>query len=162
MACTLAPAITPLCAIGVAIAIALAQLWPGPAWIVRREAQRHGRHVPGDVADVVRPAAALLLVGHRLAPAQLSNLGREPDLRHLQLSLQRLGQRDVGVGPLRQPDRGDVLVHRLGQRAIHVRRPRRSEHARLTVVSVIIAAPLAMLSPISHMRLMPSYDVSRK
>src|SRR5579863_91003 len=29
MACALAPAMTPLCAIGVAIEIALAQLWPG-------------------------------------------------------------------------------------------------------------------------------------
>ena len=29
--CTLAAAVTPLCAIGVAIAIAFAQLWPGPA-----------------------------------------------------------------------------------------------------------------------------------
>jgi hypothetical protein len=31
IACTLAPAVTPLCAIGVAIEIAFAQLWPGPA-----------------------------------------------------------------------------------------------------------------------------------
>src|ERR1700730_17984607 len=30
MACALAPAITPLWAIGVAMVIALAQLWPGP------------------------------------------------------------------------------------------------------------------------------------
>ena len=29
IACTFAPATTPLCAIGVAIAIAFAQLWPG-------------------------------------------------------------------------------------------------------------------------------------
>ena len=29
IACTFAPAVTPLCAIGVAIAIAFAQLWPG-------------------------------------------------------------------------------------------------------------------------------------
>src|SRR5947199_10821231 len=33
MACTFAPAITPLCAIGVAIEIAFAQLWPGPPGI---------------------------------------------------------------------------------------------------------------------------------
>ena len=33
MACTFAPATTPLCAIGVAIEIPLAQLWPGPPGI---------------------------------------------------------------------------------------------------------------------------------
>ena len=32
----------------------------------------------------------------------------------------------------------------------------------VTVVSVIIAAPCAILSPISHMRLISGYDVSRK
>ncbi len=55
---TLAPASTPLWAMGVAMAMAFAQLCPGPAGNVRRVAQRDGRHVPRDVADVVGAAAA--------------------------------------------------------------------------------------------------------
>ena len=57
MACTLAPATTPLCAMGVAIEIPLAQLWPGPPGILDGIAQRYGRHIPRDVADIVRSAA---------------------------------------------------------------------------------------------------------
>ena len=37
IACTLAPAVAPLCAIGVAIEIAFAQLWPGKPGNVRRD-----------------------------------------------------------------------------------------------------------------------------
>ena len=131
IACTLAPAITPLCAIGVAMAMALAQLCPGPAWMFAGKLQRHRRHVPRDVADVVRAAAALVVVvGIVSCPRSSRSSVGEAGLGHLQLALQRLGQRHVGVGPLRQTDRGDVLVHRLGERAVHVRRPRRPQHAR--------------------------------
>ena len=68
----------------------------------------------------------------------------------------RLGQRLIGLAPLRQADLLDVRVHRLGDRLVHVPRPRRAEHAAsCTSVSVIIVARLApSLSPMSHSSLM--------
>ena len=68
--------------------------------------------------------------GNHLAAAQRVDLRRQADLRHLQLVLQRLGERLVGLGPRRQADRLDVRVHRLGDGLVHVPRPRRAEKAR--------------------------------
>ena len=53
-----------------------------------------------------------------------------PTLGHLHHALRRLGERDVGLAPCRQADLHDVGVHRLGQRAVGVPRPRRAEDAR--------------------------------
>ena len=94
-------------------------------WIV----ERHRRDVPGDVADVVGPAAALLFVWNRLASAQRVDLGRETRFRNFHFTLHRLGQRLIGFAPLRQSDLLDIRVHRLGDRLVHVPRPRGAENA---------------------------------
>ena len=60
MAWTFAPATTPLCAMGVAIEIAVGPVVAGATGNVRGIAQRDGRDDPGDVADIVGSAARRL------------------------------------------------------------------------------------------------------
>jgi hypothetical protein len=91
---------------------------------VRWKAQGHGRHVPRDVSDVVGAAAALFLIRDQFAAAQRLKLGRHADFRHLQLVLQRLCERLIGLGPLRQADLLDIRVHRFGNRLVEVPGPR--------------------------------------
>ena len=92
-------------------------------------AQRHRRHVPRDVADVIRAAAHVVLVLDRLP--HLGELGRQARLRRVaEFLLQRLGQRLVGLAPLGQADALDVGVHGLGDRLVEVLRIGRAEDAR--------------------------------
>ena len=103
-----------------------------PGLEVRRKAQRHGRHIPGDVADVVGPAAALFSssgIDSRPRSSRISVASPTSGTFSSRCSaLASVTSASVHFG---SPTDDDVLVHRLGKRAIHVRRPRRSEHARL-------------------------------
>ena len=88
----------------------------------------------------------------RTGPVQLgADLERQPLLAAAELLLQRLGERLVGLAPLRHPDLLDVGARRFGDGLVEVLRPGAAEHPRrLSSVPVIIAAPLAIASPISH------------
>ena len=130
MACTLAPAMTPLWAIGVAIAMALAQLWPGRR-DVRRIAQRDGRHVPRDVADVVGAAAAACSSSGSPAGRGARRIfdapGRAPAPSVPSAAPWRASGRPRSM---RQAHLLDVRVHRFGHRLVEVPRPGRAQDAR--------------------------------
>ena len=62
MAWTFAPAITPLCAMGVAMEIPLAQLWPGPPGMFDGKRSVTVGTFQRHVADIVRTAARGLIL----------------------------------------------------------------------------------------------------
>src|ERR1043166_9093201 len=94
IAIALAPAVAPLWATGVAIAIASVQLCPG----------RPGRDGPGHRPDVRGAAPPLPLLRHRLLEAAGRRI--EPrGARVLELGLERLGKALVVFGHLRLPHR---------------------------------------------------------
>ena len=118
--------------------------WPsgGPAgWECSPGSEARRRHRPRDVADVVR--AATVLVRRSSRPAS-----SDPDLSLSGCASAPPGECLILLGPLRQRRPVDVRVHRLGERPVEVARPRGAEQRRVTLVSVIIAAPSAMRLPI--------------
>src|ERR1019366_6494781 len=129
MACTFAPATTPLCAIGVAMEIPLAQLWPGPPGMLEGK-----RSVTVGTFQLTSPISSLPPpVGPMAGPSGPSSPGggstrggrlyRETAPRLLELFLQAFRHGLIVIRPLRQAHFLDVLVHGFGDRAVEVPGP---------------------------------------
>ena len=133
IACTFAPATTPLWAIGVAIEIALAQLWPGPPGMFDgyRRVTVGTTQETSPMSSEPPPVGCLpsffsAIVGLHARRAHLWILVANPRTGCF-ISVGTPLPTLVVIRPLRQSDLLDVGVHRLSDRLIEVSGPRAAQ-----------------------------------